>query len=172
MNGSLLSIVVCYALLALGLLALCLWSRWPGWVKSAAIVTFAALSMLNYQAMAGLLGFPMVGQPPAKFLFHSAVVVPPDPSQQQAGRIFLWATDMRSDGPARQPRSYELPYDQASDREVLAAREKIRGGTAQIGTLEDTPASAGIEGTGDRVTRVVKPRLKLADRPDPALPDK
>ncbi len=172
MNGSLLSLVVCYALLALGLLALCLWSRWPGWVKSTAIVAFAALAMLNYEAMAGLLGFPTPGRLPAKFLFHSAVVVPPDPSHGQDGRIFLWATELRADGPARQPRSYELPYDQASDREVLGAREKIRGGTAQIGTVEEVRTSAGIEGNGDRTTRLVKPRLKLADRPDPALPEK
>ena len=47
MTATLLLLTVCYAALALLIVALCLFTRWPFWVKTSAIIATAPRFMAN-----------------------------------------------------------------------------------------------------------------------------
>ena len=172
MNGPLLLLISCYALLALLLLALCLYTKWPYWIKTVAILLTGLVFSVTYETMAGLLGFPTPGKMPERFLFHHAVVIQPDKNTANKGTIFIWASELTKDGPAKAPRSYEFPYEKETNGIVTEATRRTKQGIMQLGlTIEQGPkASINTFTKFMSSSRIMK--IKMQDMPEPALPEK
>ena len=98
-NGPLLLLITCYALLAILVLALLLYTRWSYWIKTLTIVLMGAVILLTYDTMTALLGFPTPGKLPDRFLLHYSVIVQPDKNTSSKGMIYLWASELTREGP-------------------------------------------------------------------------
>lgn len=170
MSGSLLLLIVCYALLALLLLALCLYTRWSYWVKTATIVAVTGFYFLSYEALTGLMGYPTPGNLPTRFVLHHAVIASPDKASGEKGAIHLWATELGRKGPAPQPRAYTIPWEKDTEKTVGEAMKKTRDGIVQIGSVEERLGeSSSLIG---RMLAPSKPTMRLQDQPAPSLPEK
>ncbi len=172
MNGPILLLITCYALLGLLLLALCLYTRWSWWIKSVAILLTGGFFILSYDAMTGLLGFPTPGRLPERFLFHYAVVVQPEKNSGSKGTIYIWASELAREGPVKQPRAYEMPFDKDSYNMFTEATRRNKQGIMQMGqTLEALPAS-GVNTFTRYMSSSRTQKVKMQDLPEPALPEK
>jgi hypothetical protein len=172
MNSALLLLMVLYAVLAFLVLALCLFTRWSVWVKTLSILVVTGFCLLSYDVLLGLLGYPAKQDLPARFVFHSAVVIAPDKNKQDSGRVYLWLSEITPDGPTRLPRAYEIPFDKELGNQVQEGLRRSKEGLVQIGeTLENEKRnSAGV--LGGIVTKANSQRFRLKDLPEPALPEK
>jgi hypothetical protein len=172
MTGSILLLIVCYALLALLVLALCLYTRWSFWIKTFAILAVTGFYFLSYDALTGMLGFPTPGQLPDRFVFHFAVVAQPNKATGEKGSIYLWATALGKDGPAKEPRAYEIPYEKETTKQLTEAQRRGKEGIVQIGQALEPEVREGVGAITRLLTNNKTQRLKLSDMPDPALPEK
>ncbi len=172
MNGPLLLLITCYALLALILLALCLYTRWSAWIKSLAIVVTGMFFMVTYDSMTGLLGFPSPGKLPERFLFHYAVLLQPDKNSANRGAIYFWATELTPDGPVKLPRAYELPYDKDTFNQFTEANKRTKQGIVQMGTSQETIAGPALNTFTKYMTGGKQQKIRMQDLPEPSLPEK
>lgn len=171
MTGSLLLLIVCYALLGLLLLALCFHTRWSFWIKTGAVIVVTGFYFLSYDALTGLLGYPTAAKLPSRFIFHHAVMAEPDKNTGEKGSIHIWVTELTRKGPAAQPRAYFIPWEKDTQKAIGEAQKKAREGIVQLGTTEDRPAE-GNSMLGRLLMPSNKVRLRLQDQPSPALPEK
>lgn len=172
MTASLLLLTVCYAFLALLVVALCLYTRWPFWLKTAAILATAGFSMLSYDALIAVLGFPSNARLPERFVVHSAVVAQPNKATGDKGMIYVWATEMGKDGPAKQPRSYEVPFEKDLNKSLTEALRRGNSGITQIGQAFTTEEREGSNFVSRFMSSVKTQRIRMQDMPDPSLPEK
>ena len=172
MNGPLLLLITCYALLALLLLALCLYTRWPFWIKTVGILLTGLVVAITYETMTGLLGFPTPGKMPERFLFHHAVVVQPDKNTSSKGTIYIWASELTKDGPAKAPRSYEFPYEKEANTIVTEATRRTKQGIMQMGLTIELGPKATVNTFTKFMSSSRLTKFKLQDMPEPALPEK
>lgn len=173
MTASLLLITVCYAALALLIVALCLYTRWSFWIKSVIVVAAGVFSIFTYDSLHGLMGYPSrEARMPDRFVFHYAIAAQPNKATGEKGSIFIWATAMTRDGPAREPRAYEVPYEKELNKQLGESMKRGQGGTAQMGIVNDTPEAEGRNTLTRYFSTVKTPRIRMQDMPDPALPEK
>ena len=86
---------------------------------------------LHWQTIEELSGWPTTGTLPENFEMVSAVVVEPDPRQDEAGEIYLW---IRS-GLREKPRAHVLPYSRELHEMVHMSNQRIAQGIRQQGTV-------------------------------------
>lgn len=171
MTGSVLLLIVCYALLALLVLALCLYTRWSFVVKTVAIVLVTGFYFVAYDALTGMLGYPTPGKLPQRFVFHSAMIVEPNKQTGDKGAMYLWATAIGREGPTGQPRAYVVEYDKDASKMLTESNRRSKDGIVQIGqVLEDVPTE-GTSAVGAFLA-AGKQKFKVNDTPEPALPEK
>lgn len=172
MNAAILVLLVCYAFLGLLLAALLIWSRWPAWAKTGAILAVGLFGVLGYDGLAGMLGYPTPGKLPERFLYHFAIVVQPNRGTSEKGAIWVWATALGKEGPAREPRVYELPFDKESFQIFSEAQKRARAGIVQMGSATEAPGKEG----RNMLTRTMgggsSQKVTMQDLPEPALPEK
>ena len=172
MTATLLLLTVCYAALAMLIVALCLFTRWPFWVKTSAVITTAIFSMLSYDALSGVLGFPSQGRLPERFVVHSAVAAQPNKGTGDKGVIYVWVTALTKDGPAKQPRAYQIEFDKEVNKTLTEALRRGNSGITQIGQTF-VPEERESSSTVSRFMSSNKTqRFKITDMPDPSLPEK
>ncbi len=172
MTPSLVLLMVCSALLALLVLALVLFTQRAWWLKLVALVLVAGFALLGRDSLTGMLGYPTPGRLPGYFQFHQAVVAAPNKTTGEKGAIYLWATTLEPDGPAAEPRAYELPYDKDMAKLLGESQRRVREGVAQLGRRVDGESRDGL-GLLTRLfsnTRTVS--VVMHDLTDPALPEK
>jgi hypothetical protein len=171
MNGPILLLVVCYALLALLLLALCLYTRWSFFVKTAAIVLLTGFYFLSYEALTGMLGYPTPARLPQRFVFHGAMLAEPNKNTGEKGAMYLWITAIGRDGPVGEPRAYVIPWDKEIAKNLGEASRRSRDGIIQMGEVLEEPPAEGVSGVGQWIS-AGQQKFKVQDVPEPALPEK
>ena len=173
MTASLLLITVCYAALALLIIALCLYTRWSFWIKSVLIVLAGVFSMFTYDSLHGLMGYPSsTARMPERFVFHYAIAAEPSKATGEKGTIFIWATALSKEGPAREPRAYLVPFEKELNKQLGESMKRGQGGTAQMGIVNDKPDTEGSNNVMRYLSSIKTQRIRMQDMPDPALPEK
>lgn len=171
MHIGLIVLSMLYAALTFLVLALLLRTRLaPRW-KTLLIVAFTGFAIVSHSAWQQMAGWPTKAPLPERFLYHAASIREPNPATNDPGLIHLWATELRADGPAPEPRAYELPYTKEDHHEIQQARERIRQGLPQVGRMQ-----RGAEGNGKltpgKQSAGPAPTFVLSDLPEPQLPEK
>jgi hypothetical protein len=173
MNAPLLLLITCYALLAIAVLALCLYTKWSFWIKTVAIAACFFVFLLAYDTMTALLGFPSPGRMPERFLLHYALVIQPDKNTGNKGTVYIWATELTKQGPTKVPRAYELPYDKELSNLMTEANRRTKQGIMQMGQTQEPAQMKGAINTFTKYMSGSKPlKIRMQDLPEPALPDK
>lgn len=136
MSAAVAGLVAAYVLLAVLLLSLNLTSLWRWWIKAAAILLTTAFFALTYASIRGLLGWPTMDKPPARFTLLWTAVSEPNRKLRNAGAIYLWADALDANNvPSGRPRAYQLPYSDALARKIAGAQEKREHGIEVMGTV-------------------------------------
>jgi hypothetical protein len=171
-NGPLLLLITCYALLAILVLALLLYTRWSYWIKTLTILLTGVVILFTYDTMTALLGFPTPGKLPERFLLHHSVILQPDKNTSSKGMIFLWASELTRDGPAKQPRAYEMPWDKETSNSFTEANRRTKQGIMQMGQVQQVGPKSNINTFTKYMSSSKQQKVKLQDMPEPALPEK
>ena len=170
MNSAVFGIVIAYVALAVLLLSLNVYSRWPAWVKFSAVVVTGVLYYVTYVSLEGVRGWPSMSVLPEKFVMLSGYVEEPDKRTGSEGQVYLWALSLGKDRANGTPRAYRLPYSLRLHKEVAEAGKRLRRGVAQIGRVEEPSLQLqpGEQAWLDeRAERIV-----IYDLHDPELPEK
>lgn len=172
MSNGLVLLSLLYAALTFVTLALLIRTRIEARWKTLLVLAFTGVAMLSHEGWQRMAGWPTAAPLPPRFLYHAASVREPNPAKNDPGLIHLWATELGPTGPVAEPRAYILPYSKEDHQEIQAARERaMRSGLPQVGRLQ-----RGNEGNGRIVTGrqsgAPGSTFRLADLPEPALPEK
>ncbi|MGH1462003.1 MAG: hypothetical protein ACRBB6_08205 [Neptuniibacter sp.] len=171
MSEVLLSLSFGYVFLVALLLLTVIFSR-LGWLLKAGLIVLAlGFYWLSYQGWKETQGWPTATALPDRFLLHYAVIEEPDEELGLQGSIFLWLSDLKNVQPAKQPRAYQLDYDQGTHGKVSEALREIQNGNLQIGSVNP---NAELPVTDTQMKRAGQKHLGLefVKLPDPALPEK
>ncbi len=174
MNEMLTLLVVAYIFL-LAMLVLVVTHGRLHWLIKLGLVVFAAgFYWVSYQGWKQSQGWPAQAALPDKFLLHASVIEEPNQEKGTAGRVFIWASNLKGSKPDGEPRAYEIPYDREVHTALEDALRNQRNGNVQIGTKEGNKHAA--EGSAPVIVRqlgdVVHDKFKFTGLPDPALPEK
>lgn len=171
MSNGLILLSLLYAVLTFFALALLIRTQLGVRSKTLLVLVFTGVAVLSQMGWQRMAGWPTHAELPPRFLYHAASIREPNAGKNDPGLIHLWATELRPDGPAPEPRAYELPYTPEDHQQIQAARERMRQGLPQVGRL-----ARGNEGNGrianGRQSATAGPSFVLADLPEPALPEK
>lgn len=138
MTTAVLGISIAYVVMGLLLLGMGLTSRFPWWVKAAAIVVTSLFFIEAFYATKGLLGWPGSERLPSRFQLLWARAVEPDAKIGDAGAVYLWIEELDDNNvPSGVPRSYRLPYSRPLAERSSKARDEIMKGNPQQGSAED-----------------------------------
>ncbi len=172
MSHGLVLLSMLYFLLAMLLLSLLIRTEFPARVKTLAIFAFVGMAILSQRGWQQMAGWPTSAPLPERFLYHAASVREPNAATGDPGLIHIWATELRPDGPAQEPRSYQLPYAPEDQKQIQDARERIRqSGLPQIGRKGGGRNNSSLVSDAKRSAGAL-PNFTLADLPNPALPEK
>lgn len=170
MTGAIIGITVAYVALAVLLLNLNFHSRWPAWIKGAAVAVVTVFYFVTYWALQGLLGWPTGDGTPREFIVLSAHVEEPDDKLGVKGGVYLWILAREDSRVGDTPRAYRLPYSKELHAQASRAAKQINRGIAQIGKMETAaPSASGVLAPWieDRPQNLI-----IYDLPAPELPDK
>ena len=165
-------LVAAYVLVALLLLSINLYSRWPWWVKAGTIALTSAFYVITYFSFPPLLGWPTDAKLPERFRLIGAYVQEPNKATGVEGNIYLWATGIAEGSDPGEPRAYRLPYSSELHQKVSEATVKLRKGLAQLGETHQGK-DASIQHPLD-VSRGGQKSMDVEfyDLPDPLFPEK
>ena len=99
-------IIAAYILLAVLLLSINLYSKWPWQLKAGAIVITSAFYVITYFSFPALLGWPTTQDPPAQFRLLAAHVEQPDKEPDDA---FAEVTEQKRGVKSIKIEFYDLP---------------------------------------------------------------
>jgi len=153
-----LGLTAAYATLGALLLIVLAGLAIPRAAKVALIALMTAFYVGVFFFSQSLLGWASASAVPERFQVLWTRVVEPNPSQQEAGAIYLWieALDERN-LPSGKPRAFVLPYSPALADKVATAQTEIKKGNPQAGTrqaLVPTYGSGGGSPAGVNVRNV------------------
>lgn len=171
MSAGVVGITVAYVALAVLLLSLNVYSRWPAWVKIGAVALTGALYYVTYTSFGSFLGWPAQAPLPQKFMMLAGSIDEPNEETGERGAIYIWAVSLARDRLDDDPRAYRVAYSRQLHEQVGAAKKQLRNGIVQVGEVEQVSAkrARGLASlwSDDNVARIT-----IYDLPDPELPDK
>jgi len=171
MSGAIVGITVAYMALAVLLLSLNIYSRWPAWVKVGAVALTGLLYYVTYISLESFLGWPARAALPQKFMMLAGSIDEPDEETGSRGAIHIWAVSLEDDRLGSEPRAYRAPYSRQLHEQVGAAMKQLRDGIVQVGEVEE-----GVRRRAGGIARLwaedETSRILIYDLPDPELPDK
>lgn len=170
MSHSILLLVTVFSLLAFLLLCLCLWTRWPVWLKTGLVVAVSLFYVVAYDTMHAMLGWPAEQALPRRWVLLALVVEEPNKERDSKGNLFVWVNALENNRPAAEPRAYRLPYDKDLHSLFGEAMKKNRQGITQLGTHEPRVGPKGFSWL--RPASDEKLNIKISDLPRPQLPEK
>ena len=166
-------LIAAYVLLALLLLILNLYTRWPWKTKAALIVLVSAFYFVSYYSFPPLLGWPTAAELPKRFNLVAIYVQEPDKTSGDEGEIFLWATDLNKGPRVSEPRAYRVPFTGELHARVVEAGNKMRKGLPQLGEVkEEEDLGAGGRPTDESQGGQKSIAIEFFDLPDPLFPEK
>lgn len=169
MNESIL-LLLAVNVVILALLVLVLMFSRLHWVLRLFLVLIVSGSYwLAYQGWDRAQGWPSTNPLPEKFLLHGAVIEEPDKEKGVDGTIFLWATDLSTFAPAKQPRAYVMPYSKSLHGKAQEALRQMRNGQLQLGTVQLEP---GVRQKADGLAGEIPLLIEFSNLPKQALPEK
>lgn len=164
------AIVAAYVVVALALLLLSLFSRWPWQVKSVLIVATTAACCACYFALPALLGWPTERAVPKRFNLIGVFIQEPDRRTHEPGAVFFWAADLDPDHDQR-PRAHRLPFSLKTHALFQEGQGKLRQNIPQIGEVEEDDEVLGVpQDRGQLGQKSVK--IKFKDAPPAGPPSK
>ena len=141
MSAAVFGITVAYVALAVLLLSLNVYSRWPAWVKLSAIGLTGALYYVTYLSVEGLSGWPVRSILPKEFVMLSGYVREPRQDQKIAKeKCTCGCCLFEKERTSSAPRGYRLPYSPLLHREIEEAGKRLRRGIKQLGKTETVRA--------------------------------
>lgn len=171
MSGAIVGITVAYVALAVLLLSLNIYSRWPPWVKIGAVALTGLLYFVTYTSLESFLGWPARAALPQKFMMLAGSIDEPDEETGSRGVIHIWAVSLEDDRLGSEPRAYRVPYSRQLHGQVGAAMRQLRDGIVQVGEVEE-----GVRRRASGIARLwvedEVSRILIYDLPAPELPDK
>ncbi len=140
---------------------------WLGWrfqlrFRFVALALLPILYFAQWYGMESLEGWPTHHPMPPAFELLASDVREPNPAKEDPGAIDIW---IREEGDSR-PRAYRLAYDRDLHGKLHAARQRIRQGVRQVGTV------GGREQSGSRAGMGSDLELTIEDAPPIILPPK
>lgn len=171
MSNGLVLLSLLYFVLAMLVLALAIRTAIAPRLKTVLIVAVIGVAILTHHGWQRLAGWPTRAELPDRFLYHAASVREPNAATGDVGLIHLWATELTPEGPAPEPRGYELPYTPEDHKQIQDARERARQqGLPQIGRKGGPRNASNVVSDAKRSAGAAN--FQLADLPDPSLPEK
>lgn len=171
MNQAVLGLALTYVALAALMLGIFLFTRLSVWIKFLCVIVVSGFYFMTYQSLQGMLGWPTQQQLPEQFQLMASSITEPDGSTGEKGRIHIWGTAFIDNKPAKEPRSYELPYDLDLHAALDEALRKQRRGNVQLGRrlekINDEKRPTDTSRYGE-----LRQRIEFFDLPDPELPEK
>lgn len=172
MSKGIVLLSLLYFLLVVLALALVIRTTLPARLKTVLILAFVGMAVVTHHAWERLAGWPTQQPLPDRFLYHAASVREPNAATGDPGLIHIWATELTPEGPAPEPRGYELPYQPEDHKQIQDARERQRQqGLPQIGRKASGTRNKSNLVSDDKRS-AGSANFTLADLPDPALPEK
>lgn len=162
-----LTLVICFAVLALLLVLALLYARWPGWLKGLLVLGVSGFYFFADTAVHDMWGWPTSDALPERFALLAAVIE--EPSNKSPGALYVWVNAIENGKPAAQPRAYRLPYTKDLHSLLNEGMKKARQGVSQMGTA--TP-KAGKRGFAWLRPGNDEQEVKIRDLPTPQLPEK
>lgn len=172
MNEMLMLLAVAYIFLAALLVLVLLYGRIAWLLKLLLVLITTGLYWVSYQGWKEVQGWPSQVELPAKFLLHASVIEEPNQEAGTTGRIFIWASNLKGNKPAGEPRAYIVPYDREVHSSLQDALRNQRNGNVQIGVKERNKNVQNEAPTHVRQLGQIHEKLKFIELPDPALPEK
>lgn len=171
MSEAIIGLTITYVALAVLLLSLNFFTRWPLWLKLLCVIAVTGFYFVTYRSLNGVLGWPTTATLPDRFLLLASSVTEPDKTRGTAGVVHIWATSLEAGRPAAEPRAYTLPYTKELHSQLEDANKNMRNGILQLGRR--TTADDDDERPRD-ATRFARERerIEIYDLPDPQLPEK
>ncbi|MCC7413030.1 MAG: hypothetical protein IT495_15550 [Gammaproteobacteria bacterium] len=164
-------LVAAYVLVALLLVSLLLFSRWPWQLKAAMVVVVSTFYIVTYVSIPMLLGWPTDDGLPRRFNLVAVYVQEPDKVTGARGDIYLWVTDMLAPPDQSVPRSYRLPFTPELHAKVVEAGTKLRKNLPQLGEIEEEEGKGSVPLDTTRMGQK-STRIEFYDLPDPLFPEK
>jgi len=157
-----------YAIVALLLLNVLLFTRWMWWVKLASLAMVVWLFHTTWASLPDLLGWPTHEGLPERFNLMALEVVEPDKGGATKGEIYLWVTELNLDHSPRVPRAFAVPFHPELQSKLATAGTKLRKNMPQLGERTDEPFESGPASLGHAEKSV---NLNFFDMPDPLFPE-
>lgn len=164
------AIVAAYVVVALLLLLLSLFSRWPWQVKAALIGGVTAACVAVYLTLPALLGWPTDRAVPKRFGLLAVYIQEPDRRTGEAGGVFFWATDLDPAADQR-PRAYRLPFSLGLKSVMQEGQGKLKQNIPQIGEAEPDDEVHGVPSDRQQLGQK-SVKIKLRDMPPAGPPSK
>jgi hypothetical protein len=184
-------VVGVYAVVAILLLSLNVFSLWRWPIKASAIVVTSGLFIGSYLAIDAMLGWPSSDRVPARASFLASRIVEPDKLTGAHGVIFIWLQNVDDKNlPVGDPRAYRLDYSRDIARKVVEAQRLRFQGRDMIGSFQYTDEhgdkdKSGMPVVGEKTTDPLRPggagglvsldqdlQAVFVEMPPLALPDK
>ena len=160
-----------YVGLSLLVLFLLIGTRLPWLLRAGVVVLFSASYFASWNLWQDLAGWPARAVMPERFLFHAATIIEPDEEMAEPGSIFIWATELRDDGPVAKPRSYRVAYLQSLHGQIQEAEARMRNGLPQVGRRRaESRGEFTVAGAMKRQEE--EQQIELGNLPSPSLPEK
>lgn len=170
MNETILLLAITYSALAVLLLGLHIYSNLPVGVKFGLIFLLGGFFFVTYNALHGMLGWPMKRDLPEEFLMIASRVIEPDKKGRAEGDIYIWAAAINDSYPNKEPRAYRVEYSAELHEQLDKAEWRIRRGIIQLGRVEEIDAPNEVSDS-QRTAQKIE-RITIFDLPDPQLPEK
>ncbi len=144
-----------------------LFSRWPAWLKGLLVAGTTAFLFHADELVHRMWGWPSTDPLPERFVLLAAVIE--EPSAKTPGALYVWVNAIENGKPAREPRSFRLPYAKNLHALLDEGMKKVRQGVSQMGSAEPKAGKKGLAwlrpGSDEQV-------VKIRDLPMPQLPEK
>ena len=128
-------LIVSYAILAVLLLAMVLYTPFHWAIKATVVVLVCLYLPVSYFSLVGILGWPTYGKLPDRFRLVGAEVYEPDKAQGTPGEIYLWVTALSERAGRTTPRAYKIPYSPVLHSKIAEAEKGLNSGVEQMGEV-------------------------------------
>lgn len=173
MNEAVVGLSLAYVALAVLVVLLLVYTRWPLWLKASVVLGVGVFYFVTYASLERVLGWPTAEPLPAEFIVLSGRVKEPVAhAEGDDGAIYLWivAYDIEKQAVLDTPRAHKLPYSADLHKQVAAANKRRQRGNPQVGRVE-LVSGPRLRAPRTWVDQRVE-RITLYDFPRRELPEK
>jgi hypothetical protein len=153
-----IGIPIAFILLSSVLLWFVIGSKGNWFIKACAIALTLSFSLVLWNSLTSLEGWPAEQQLPEKFVLHWAVIREGSKENKEDGQIYLWIKNLKETGKdfslisnkdmENDPRVYKIPYSRKTHEQLQKALEGIKKGKTFIGENKNGQIGNADKGQG------------------------